>query len=204
MNKVAIRNNYPLPWADDLIDCLEGAKYFSNVHLKTDYFHIGIAENDIRKTTFRMCYGYYKFLIMPFGSRLMPRPHSNKKWMIYLKINSGNWYCILWWSIAIYNRTLDEHGKHVCFVIQTLQARQFYVKISICDFFQEVNCLCRTFDHWMRYTKIDPSQIEKVKLWLTTWIARELHSFLGFVGFLWKSIGNYSQLMALFMNLLIG
>ena len=67
LNKVTIRNKYPLPRVDDLIDQLQGVKVFSKINLRSGYYQLRIRESDIPKTTFRTRYGHYQFLVMSFG-----------------------------------------------------------------------------------------------------------------------------------------
>ena len=67
LNKVTIKNSYPLRRSDDLIDRLQGAWYFTKLDLRTGYHQIHISEEDVPKTTFHTRYGHYEFLVMPFG-----------------------------------------------------------------------------------------------------------------------------------------
>ena len=67
MNKVTVRNKYPLPRIDDLFDQLQGARVFSKIDLRSGYHQLRIRVEDVPRTMFRTWYGHYKFLVMPFG-----------------------------------------------------------------------------------------------------------------------------------------
>ena len=67
LNKVTIRNQYPLPRIDDLFDQLQGAKVFSKIDLRSGYHQLKIRSEDVPKIAFRTRYGQYEFLVMPFG-----------------------------------------------------------------------------------------------------------------------------------------
>ena len=67
LNRVTVKNKYPLPRIDELLDQLRGATCFSKIDLTSGYHHIPIAEADVRKTAFMMGYGYFEFVVMPFG-----------------------------------------------------------------------------------------------------------------------------------------
>ncbi|GJR77728.1 putative nucleotidyltransferase, ribonuclease H [Tanacetum coccineum] len=67
LNKVTVKNRYPLPRIDDLFDQLQGAKYFSKIDLRSGYHQLKVREEDVPKMAFRIRYGHYEFLVMPFG-----------------------------------------------------------------------------------------------------------------------------------------
>ena len=116
LNKVTIRNKYPLPRIDDLFDQLQGAKVFSKIDLRSGYHQLRIRESDISKTTFRTRYGHYEFLVMSFGltnalaafmdlmNRVF-RPYLDKFIIVFID------------DILVYSRSELEHERHLGFVL---------------------------------------------------------------------------------------
>eukprot|EP00253_Pinus_taeda_P011597 PITA_11597 len=67
MNKISFRNRYPIPWIDELLDQLQGEKYFRKIGLKSGYHQVPVEPSDVCKTTFKAKEGLFEWLVMPFG-----------------------------------------------------------------------------------------------------------------------------------------
>ena len=133
MNKITIRNKYPLLRIDDLFDQLQGAKVFSKIDLRSGYHQLRIRESDIPKATFRTRYGHYEFLVMSFGLTNAPTAFMdlmNRVFRPYL----DHFIIVFIDDILVYSRSELEHEIHLGLVLQTLRQHQLYAKFSKCEF----------------------------------------------------------------------
>ncbi|GKB21696.1 putative reverse transcriptase domain-containing protein [Tanacetum coccineum] len=81
LNKLIIKNRYPLPRIDDVFDQLQGSQYFSKIDLSSRYHQLRVHEDDIPKIVFRTCYGHFEFTVMPFG---LNAPATRKEHELHL------------------------------------------------------------------------------------------------------------------------
>ncbi|XP_058006480.1 uncharacterized protein LOC131181634 [Hevea brasiliensis] len=129
LNKVTVKNKYPLPLIDDLFDQQQGARYFSKIDLRSGYHHLRIRSKDVSKIAFRTRYGHFEFLVMSFGLTNAPtafmdlmneviRPFLDRFVIVFIN------------DILVYSCTEEEHVWHLRMVLQTLSGHQLYAKIS--------------------------------------------------------------------------
>ncbi|GJX28276.1 putative reverse transcriptase domain-containing protein [Tanacetum coccineum] len=177
LNKLTIKNRYPLLRIDDLFDQLQGVCCFSKIDLRSRYHQLRVQEEDIPKTAFRTCYGHFEFIVMPFGLTNAPtifmdlmnricKPYLDK--FVIVSID----------DILIYSKSEEEHEVHLKMILDLLKKEKLYAKFSKCEFWlQEVQFLGHVVNR--DGIHVDLSKIEYVKNWKTPESSTEIHSFLG-------------------------
>ncbi|GKB13006.1 putative reverse transcriptase domain-containing protein [Tanacetum coccineum] len=129
LNKLTIKNRYPLPRIDDLFDQLQGSQSFSKIDLRSRYHQLRVRKDDIPKTAFRTRYGHFEFTVMPFGLKNAPavfmdlmnrvcRPYLDKFVIVFID------------DILIFSRTMEEHEMHLGLILELLKKEKLYAKFS--------------------------------------------------------------------------
>ncbi|GKB13791.1 retrotransposon protein, putative, ty3-gypsy subclass [Tanacetum coccineum] len=133
LNKLTVKNRYPLPRIDDLFDQLQGSSIYSKIDLRSGYHQLRVREEDIPKTAFRTRYGHYMFQVMPFGLTNAPtvfmdlinhvcKPYLDKFVIVFID------------DILIYSRNEKEHEEHLKTILELLKKEELYAKFSKCKF----------------------------------------------------------------------
>ncbi|GJV58068.1 reverse transcriptase domain-containing protein [Tanacetum coccineum] len=192
LNKLTVKNRYPLPRIDDLFDQLQGSRFFSKIDLRSGYHQLRVHEDDIPKTAFRTRYGHFEFTVMPFGLTNAPavfmdlmnrvcKPYLDKFVIVFID------------DILIYSKTKEDHEVHLGLVLELLRNEKLYAKFSKCEFWlQEVHFLGHVVNQ--NGIHVDPSKIEAVKNWKTPTTPSEIRSFLGLAGYYRRFIANFSKI----------
>ncbi|GJU14593.1 putative reverse transcriptase domain-containing protein [Tanacetum coccineum] len=192
LNKLTIKNRYPLPRIDDLFDQLQGLSVYSKIDLRSGYHQLRVRDEDIPKTAFKTRYGHYEFQVMPFGLTNAPavfmdlmnhvcKPYLDKFVIVFID------------DILIYSRNKEEHANHLRIILELLKKEKLYAKFSKCDFWISiVQFLGHLIDS--QGLHVDPAKIEAVKNWTSPTTPTEIRQFLGLAGYYWRFIKDFSKI----------
>ncbi|GJV98959.1 putative reverse transcriptase domain-containing protein [Tanacetum coccineum] len=192
LNKLTVKNRYPLPRIDDLFDQLQGSSVYSKIDLRSGYHQLRVRDEDIPKTAFRTRYEHYEFQVMPFGLTNVPvvfmdlinrvcKPYLDKFVIVFID------------DILIYSRNEEEHANHLRMILELLKKEKLYAKFSKCDFWiRIVQFLGHLIDS--QGLHVDPAKIEAVKNWASPTTPMEVRQFLGLVGYYRRFIKDFSKI----------
>jgi len=191
LNKITIKNRFPLPRIDALLDCLHGASIFSKIDLKSAYNQIRIADRDVHKTAFRTQYGHYEFRVMPFG--LTNAPATFQLLMNTLFRDCLEKFVLVYLDdILVFSSSEEEHERHLRLVLQRLREAKLYASPSKCEFW-------RTRVEFLGHVltsdglTVVHNKIQAIKDWPRPTKLTELRSFLGLAGYYRRFIRDYSR-----------
>ncbi|GJV10538.1 putative reverse transcriptase domain-containing protein [Tanacetum coccineum] len=192
LNKLTVKNRYPLPRIDDLFDQLQGSSIYSKIDLRSGYHQLRVREEDIPKTAFRTRYGHYEFQVMSFGLTNVPavfmdlmnrvcKPYLDKFVIVFID------------DILIYSKSKKEHEEHLRQILKLLKKEELYAKFSKCEFWiSRVQFLGHVID--CRGIHVDPAKIESIKDWASPKTPTEIRQFLGLAGYYRRFIEGFSKI----------
>ncbi|KAK4394402.1 Retrovirus-related Pol polyprotein from transposon [Sesamum angolense] len=180
LNAITVRDHFPIPTVNELLDELHGATVVSKLDLRAGYHQIRVVFDDVHKTAFRIVDDHFEFLGMPFG-------HSNAPSTFQLVINSlfrpllRRFVLVFFDDILIYSPDWTSHLAHITEVLQLLNDNCFYVTISKCPFgMPSVDYLGHIIS--TEGVAADPSKLEIVANWPGPHSLSALRGFLGLIG----------------------
>ncbi|GJU00504.1 putative reverse transcriptase domain-containing protein [Tanacetum coccineum] len=169
LNKLTVKNRYPLPRIDDLFDQLQGSSVYLKIDLRLGYHQLRVREEDIPKTGFRTRYGHYEFQVMPFGLTNAPavfldlmnrvcKPYLDKFVIVFID------------DILVYSKNKEEHEGHLKLILELLKKEE------------------------LKGIHVDPAKIESIKDWAYLKNPTEIRQFLGLIGYYRRFIEGFSKI----------
>ncbi|GJZ58399.1 putative reverse transcriptase domain-containing protein [Tanacetum coccineum] len=191
LNKLTVKNCYPLLRIDDLFDQLQGLSVYSKIDLRSGYHQLRVREEDIPKTAFRTRTPL-DFQVMPFGLTNAPavfmdlmnrvcKPYLDKFVIVFID------------DILIYSKHKQEHEEHLKLILELLKKEELCAKFSKCEFWiPKVQFLGHVIDS--QGIHVDPAKIESIKDWASPKSPIEIRQFLGLVGYYRRFIEGFSKI----------
>ncbi|GJV03589.1 putative reverse transcriptase domain-containing protein [Tanacetum coccineum] len=192
LNKLTVKNRYPLPRIDDFFDQLQGSSVYSKIDLRSGYHQLRVREEDILKMAFMTRYGHYEFQVMPFGLTNAPavfmdlmnrvcKPYLDKFVIVFID------------DILIYSKNKKEHEEHLKAILELLKKEELYAKFSKCEFWiPTVQFLGHVID--CQGIHVDPVKIKSIKDWVSPKTPMEIRQFLGLAGYYRRFIEGVSKI----------
>ncbi|GJW40757.1 putative reverse transcriptase domain-containing protein [Tanacetum coccineum] len=181
LNKLTIKNRYPLPRIDDLFDQLQGSSVYSKIDLRSSYHQLRVREEDIPKTAFMTRYGHYEFQVMSFGltnALAVFMDLMNRVCKQYL----DKFVIVFIEDILIYSKNKEEHEEHLKLILELLMKEELYAKFFKCELWiPKVQFLGYVIDS--QGIHVDPTKIKSIKDWVSPKTPTEICQFLGLTGY---------------------
>ncbi|CAA0840354.1 Uncharacterized mitochondrial protein AtMg00860, partial [Striga hermonthica] len=163
LNAATIKDRFPIPSVNDMLDELAGSRYFSKLDLRAGYHQIRLHKADIPKIAFRTHQGHYEYSMMPFGLCNAPSTFQFTMNSIF-KEHLRKFVLVFFDDILVYSKSWGEHLEHLRVVLDVLEANSFHIKPSKCSFGQEmVGYLGHFISH--NGVTVDPRKIEAMVDW---------------------------------------
>ena len=193
LNNKTVKDAYALPRIDEIFDCLNGAKYFSSIDMKSGYHQIEVEENHNERTGFTVgALGFWEYNKMPFGLSNSPTTYQRVVEECLGDLNMK--ICVVYIDdLIIFSRTFEEHLDNLEKVFNKLREYQLKLAPEKCHFFRtKVEFLGHVVS--AEGIETDPAKIDTIKNWPTPSSSEELRSFLAFAGYYRRFVKDFSRI----------
>ena len=193
LNKTTIKNKYPLPIIQELLDLLVEAIIFLLININTGYNHVLMDEESIKKVAFITNLGIYKPLVIFFGLTNSLAIFQTMINALFKDLIYTEKVAIYMDNILVFSKTMEEHIKTVWQVLQILQDNNLYLQLSKCYFHKKkIDYLGYIISYG--HLEMDPIKVAGIMDWLSPTKVKEVQSFLGFCNFYCRFIKDYLKI----------
>lgn len=191
LNKLLLKDNYPLPNIEDLIDSLHGKRYFTKLDLKNGFYHIRVAERSIKYTAFTTPFGQYEFRYMPFGLKVAPPRFQRYINQILVELIRQTKVVAYMDDILVISETVEQHLEILKDVFKLFVANKLELRIDKCSFLQnEIEFVgYLVSEKGIKPTKEGVKAVQKIPVPRNI---KEVHSFVALCSYFRKFIPSFS------------
>jgi hypothetical protein len=194
LNALTVKDAFPIPVVNEMLDELNGARFFTKLDLRSGYHQVRMRADDVHKTAFHTHDGLYEFLVMLFG--LCNAPTTLQALMNdVLRPFLRRFVLVFFDDILIYSSTWADHLRHLCTVLAIFRQHQLFVKQSKCAFrVPSVAYLGHVISE--SGVAMDPAKVQAVHDWPQPRSAHAVRGFMGLVGYYRKFVHDYGTIAA--------